>query len=389
MNKKNIKIARLSTVTFFLDHQLRHQIKDHIKEGMEVTAIASSCGNWEGLESVENLKCIKLDIARAPAPIKDLISTYNLYCLFREEKYDIVHSTTPKAGLLCAIAGYLAGTPIRIHTFTGQTWATKTGFSRWLLRLMDKLIVLLDTQCYADSPSQRTCLIQEKVGSENSIQTLGYGSLAGVDLSRFNAEAWKDQKASILKELGIEPDDFVMLFVGRLSKEKGIYELISAFFKLQNDSNKIRLVLLGPCEEKAVEEKLKDWTLSSKIDYLGPTETPEKYLSIADLLCLPSYREGFGTVVIEAAAMQVPTLGTDINGLKDAVEDGVTGMLVPTEDSDALYETMKLFIHDPKLAQQMGIAAYRRCKKVFDSTVLSRLVSEQYQYLLSKKNLDS
>jgi glycosyltransferase involved in cell wall biosynthesis len=180
-----------------------------------------------------------------------------------------------------------------------------------------------------------------------------------------------------------------MLFIGRLSKEKGIYELINAFFKLQNNSNNIRLVLLGPCEEKAVEEKLQEWTLSSNIDYLGPTEIPEKYLSVASLLCLPSYREGFGTVVIEAAAIQVPTLGTNINGLKDAVEDGVTGMLVPAEDSDALYEAMKLFIHDPDLAERMGNAAYKRCKKVFDSTVLSRLVSEQYQYLLSKKNLDS
>lgn len=385
MNKKNIKIARLSTVTFFLDHQLRHQLKDHIREGMKVTAIASSAGNWDGLKSVENLKCIKLDIARAPAPIKDLISTYKLYRLFREEKYDIVHSTTPKAGLLCAIAGYLARTPIRIHTFTGQTWATKTGLSRSLLRLMDKIIVLLNTQCYADSHSQRDYLINEKVGSESSIKTLGYGSLAGVDLSRFNADAWKDQKVSILKELGIDPDDFVMLFIGRLSKEKGIYELIKAFLRLQNNFKNVRLILLGPCEEKALEEKLKEWTLSSTIDYFGATETPEKYLSIANLLCLPSYREGFGTVVIEAAAMQVPTLGTNINGLKDAVEDGVTGLLVPPKDTEALYEAMIQFIQDQNLSQRMGEAAYERCKNVFDSSVVSKLVSEQYQKLLAQK----
>lgn len=386
MNKKNIKIARLSTVTFFLDHQLRHQIKDHIRGGMEVTAIASSSGNWDGLKSVKNLKCLELDIARAPAPIKDLISTYKLYCLFREEQYDIVHSTTPKAGLLCAIAGYLARMPIRIHTFTGQTWATKTGLSRWLLRLMDKLIVLLNTQCYADSHSQRDYLINEGVGSENTLRTLGYGSLAGVDLARFNAHEWKEQKISIQQELKIAPEDFVMLFIGRLSKEKGIYELINAFLKLQNNFKNVRLILLGPCEEKAVEEKLKEWTLSSSIDYFGETETPEKYLSIANLLCLPSYREGFGTVVIEAAAMQVPTLGTNINGLKDAVEDGVTGMLVPPKDTEALSGAMNLFIQDQNLSQQMGIAAYERCKKVFGSTLVSRLVSEEYQKLLSKKN---
>lgn len=386
MNKKNIKIARLSTVTFFLDHQLRHQIKDHIRGGMEVTAIASSSGNWDGLKSVKNLKCLELDIARAPAPIKDLISTYKLYCLFREEQYDIVHSTTPKAGLLCAIAGYLARMPIRIHTFTGQTWATKTGLSRWLLRLMDKLIVLLNTQCYADSHSQRDYLINEGVGSENTLRTLGYGSLAGVDLARFNAHEWKEQKISIQQELNIAPEDFVMLFIGRLSKEKGIYELINAFLKLQNNFKNVRLILLGPCEEKAVEEKLKEWTLSSSIDYFGETETPEKYLSIANLLCLPSYREGFGTVVIEAAAMQVPTLGTNINGLKDAVEDGVTGMLVPPKDTEALSGAMNLFIQDQNLSQQMGIAAYERCKKVFGSTLVSRLVSEEYQKLLSKKN---
>jgi len=386
MNKKSIKIARVSTVTFFLDHQLRHQIQDHLNEGMEVTAIASSGGNWAGLESVEKLKCIKLDIARAPAPLKDLVSTYKLYRLFRKEHFDIVHSTTPKAGLLCSIAGYLARTPIRMHTFTGQTWATKTGLSKWLLRFMDKIIVLLNTQSYADSHSQRNFLINEKVGSDHSILTLGDGSLAGVDLSRFNADVWNDQKVSILKELGIEPDDFVILFIGRLSKEKGIYELINAFLKLQKTFKKVRLILLGPCEEKAVEEKLQEWTCFSSIDYLGPTEIPEKYFSIANLLCLPSYREGFGTVVIEAAAMRVPTLGTNITGLKDAVEDGVTGMLVQPNNTDELYEAMNIFVHDQTLSRQMGKAAYGRCKKVFDSTEVSRLVAEQYRILLTNRN---
>lgn len=386
MDQGKLKVARVSTVTFFLDHQLKHQLKDHIDASLDITAIASSDGNWLGLESVHNLKCIQLDIARAPAPVKDLISTYKLYKLFKSKRFDIVHSTTPKAGLLCALAGFLAKVPVRIHTFTGQTWATKSGSARWLLRMLDKVIVILNTQCYADSFSQRDFLINENIGNSEDIKTLGHGSLAGVDLLRFNSTVITgEHKLNLKKSLNIARDDFVILFVGRLSKEKGIYELKEAFSKLSLDKKNVRLILLGPCEELAVEDILNDWVKSPDIDYVGQTDCPEEYMAIADLLCLPSYREGFGTVVIEAAAMKVPTLGTSITGLEDAVVDGETGILVPPKNSEKLYENLRLLVDEKQRCEKLGQTAYERCIHDFDSKQMSKLVLKEYKTLLADK----
>lgn len=386
MEQEKLKVARVSTVTFFLDHQLKHQLKDHIDAGLDITAIASSGGNWHGLERVQNLKCIQLDIARAPAPVKDLISTYKLYKLFKSKRFDIVHSTTPKAGLLCAFAGFLAKVPVRIHTFTGQTWATKSGCARWLLRMLDKVIVILNTQCYADSYSQRDFLINENIGNLEDIKTLGHGSLAGVDLVRFNSTVITDEhKLNLKTSLKIAPDDFVILFVGRLSKEKGIYELVESFSMLSLDNENVRLILLGPCEESAVESLLNVWVKSPNIDYVGQTDCPEEYMAIADLLCLPSYREGFGTVVIEAAAMKVPTLGTSITGLEDAVVHGETGILVPPKNAEKLYENLRLLVAEKQRCEKLGQTAYERCIDNFDSKKMSKLVLKEYKTLLADK----
>ena len=179
-------------------------------------------------------------------------------------------------------------------------------------------------------------------------------------------------------ELALSADDFVITFIGRLSKEKGIYELLEAIETLVKRYDKLKLVLVGPCEEAVIEEHLKEWVARPYIRYVGETNQPEKYLALSNLLCLPSYREGFGTVVIEAAAMKLPTVGTKITGLVDAIENGETGILVEPANFQQLALGLEQLISNRQACKEMGERAYLRCRKLFDSKIMSQLIAAEY-----------
>jgi glycosyltransferase involved in cell wall biosynthesis len=376
---KKIQVARVSTVPFFIDSQLRTQLRQLIEEGFGVTAIASE-GDWQHLQKVAGLKCVKTTIARAPALITDIVSVFKLFKLFKEHNFDIVHSTTPKAGLVCAIAAKLAGTQVILHTFTGQTWVTKKGLNRFFLKQIDKLILVLMTQCYADSESQKQFLISEGVGDNHGIKVLGQGSLAGVDLERFNKVCWKSRESEIKTKLDIRDNDFVITFIGRLTRDKGVFELIEAFKILRKKYQDIHLLFVGPYESDNVKRRNED----QNVHFLGETKTPEKYLSISSVLCLPSYREGFGTVVIEAAAMRVPAIGTKITGLEDAIQHQETGLLVkPRNVADLMMQIEKLIL-DRSYCVELGEKAYERCVANFQSQQMSRFIAEEYLEYIAK-----
>ncbi len=382
--KKKLKIARIATVPLFLDALLRQQLIHLLEKDYQVFAISSAQGDWSRLKAVKNLNCIELNIARTPSIIDDIKSLIKLIQLFKREQFDIIHSTTPKAGLLCAIAAKFSGIPIRLHTFTGQPWATKRGFARWLLRSFDKVIVLLNSQCYADSKSQRAYLINEGVGNQSSIQVLGEGSIAGVDLHRFNSCRWSlEDKNGIRSELGLTENNFVIAFVGRLAREKGIIELISAFKALRAKYNDLHLLLIGPVDEHEIQQYLSSWCVLPGVHYVGHTATPERYLAITNLLCLPSYREGFGTVVIEAAAMAIPTVGSKVTGLIDAIEDKKTGILVEAKDVESLQNSLEILITDLDFCKKLGDDAFQRCNLLYNSIKVNNLIVNEYENLVS------
>lgn len=371
-----LKIARVSTVPFFMDNQLSGQIEYLINQEHQVFVVTSPDGDWGRLNYIDGLKKVPIRIHRRPAPFADFLSAVKLFCLFRREKFDVVHSYTPKAGLLCAIVARLANVPLRLHTFTGQQWSTQSGFSRWLLKQMDKIIVKLSSQSYADSFTQREFLEDERVAKDGEVTVLGKGSLAGVNLERFSRELL--QPDSVRKELGLESDDVVITFVGRLNREKGVSELLDAYKLLIKENSNVHLILVGPTEDLDLDEEIRSLGKSSNLHVIGPTSVPEKYLCITDIFCLPSYREGFGTVVIEAAAMGVPTVGSDIPGLRDAVVDGETGLLVKPKDTRALYSSLQRLINDRNYCEELGRNAKMRCVKNFSSNKVSELVAEEY-----------
>jgi len=355
---------------------------------MDVTLVSAEGPELSRLKTKPNLRHTAINFSRSINPWHDLTSLFQLYLLLRKNKFDIVHSTTPKAGLITAIAAFFARIPIRLHSFTGQPWVTLREPTRSVARTADRLIGLLNTGCYADSESQRRFLIEEKIIAAKKIKLIGHGSLAGIDLDRFCATHWRaEQKTALRQELSISPSSQIILFIGRITRDKGVLELLDTAKALTAAGYDTDLLLVGPLDEECggnasvPYNKLKS---QPRIHYLGYSETPENYLAIADILCLPSYREGFGTVIIEAAAMSVPAVGTRINGLIDAIADGETGILVPPRNSDALFKAIQYLLDTPDTRSRMGIAAQQRCVKQFDATIVNKNLVAEYQELLEK-----
>jgi len=375
---KNKKIVLVATVPYFLVSQLSSQIQYFASMGMQVTIITSAGEELSELAKHDGIRMIEIEIPRKLELGGDFKALWNLYRILSRESFDILHSFTPKAGLLCAVAGFLARIPLRFHTFTGQPWVTRKGLMRSVMRSSDRLIVQLMRHCYADSRSQCDFLIAEGIGNANDLSVMGHGSLGGVDIKRFSRERWSSEQClAIRRELSIPDDSFVIVYIGRITADKGIHELLMAFDTFQQSRN-AHLLLIGPPDEDGVG-LLEHAGTKHNVSCLGYQSEPERLLAIADILCLPSYREGFGTVVIEAASMGVPTVGTKIPGLVDAVEDGVTGRLVQVRDIDGLRRSFVQLADDREGRLRLGAQARERAHRLFAADVVGAALLTEYE----------
>lgn len=324
-------------------------------------------------------------IERAINPKRDLAALGKLWRLFNAERFDCVHSVTPKAGFLSAWAGVLAGIPNRLHTFTGQVWATRTGIMRSVLRLADKMIASLDTHLLADSPSQREFLVGEEVFRAEKCSVLGKGSISGVDLGRFRPDL--KARARLRQSSDVSPDALVFLFIGRLTRDKGVYDLVQAFSAVSEKVPNAYLWIVGP-DEQGVANGVKNICdgCSGRVKFFGSTSTPEQFMAAADVLSLPSYREGFGSVVIEAAAVGIPAVVSRIYGLTDAVEDGVTGLLHAARNADEIADRMVRIACDPALRLRLGANARRRALEHFSNDAITSALVKFYSALLGGRS---
>ena len=377
-----MKIARIATVPFFFFNHLRLQITDLARAGHEIVLISSGGPEVDSLKEIDGVRFVRLEIQRKISLLKDLVSLWQMYCLFRKERFDIVHTTTPKAGMLGAIAAFLTRVPIRLHTFTGQVWAEMRGPKRQLVKLGDKLTVALNTRCYADSHSQRDFMVQQGIARRDEVHVLGAGSLAGVDLRRFCGKYSNAEKRQQLHELKVPDGHLIITFIGRVTADKGIRELIESFRALQAQALPCSLLLIGPEEPDApLLYQATNLTDLANVYLLGYQPNPEHWLEVTDILCLPSFREGFGNVVVEAAAMGVPTVGTYIPGLIDAVVNNETGILVPAKNVPALTLALTKLLVDGDLRSAMSARAYLRAREQFDASNLNALLIEEYSAL--------
>ncbi len=380
---KQVKVARIATVPMFFQ-VYKHQF-EALNKDFDLTLITSADDDFIKLAKMKVNHTHAIDIPRNIQPLNDLISLGKLYRHFRNSRYSITHSTTPKAGLLVAIAAFFARVPTRLHTYTGQRWVTLTGVKRAILILADKLIGMLNTHLYADSHSQMDSLIQLNICDAQKISVIHRGSFAGIDLERFNYEQLINQKDQTRKELNISTNDRVIIFVGRIVKDKGIVELIESFKQLSIRIKDLKLLIVGPYEEALdpiPSEIRKEIENNDLIMTTGMKSDPEKYLAAADLFCIPSYREGFGSSALEAAALKIPSVGTNIVGLRDAISNNETGILVPLHNIDQLTMALTTMIEDSHKREQMGQAAYDRVLNDFNQKIISKKIIEEYKAFL-------
>ena len=311
-----------------------------------------------------------IDIARKIALWQDLRALFQLLNCFLEIRPATVHSLTPKAGLLAMLAGWLARVPWRFHTFTGQVWATKTGIERSVLKGIDRLIAMCASRVFADSASQCRFLEAEGVVRYGGVNVLGQGSVAGVDLARFRPDS--AARAALRTETGVADAVPVFLFVGRLVRDKGVFDLVEAFATLNAKHGQWELWMVGP-DEEGLQATLQaeGERLGARIRWFGPTPTPECYMAAADVFVLPSYREGFGSVVIEAAACGIPTIAYRIDGVVDAIIENHTGCFVAKGNIEELAQAMERLGSDPDMSRNLGEAARRRAVEGFSSSAVS------------------
>lgn len=329
--------------------------------------------NKQGLD----INVISLNISRNIRIFSDLYCLTHLIYIFIKFRPSAVHSITPKAGLLAMLAASISFVPIRIHTFTGQVWAIQHGFKRSFLKLFDRLIANLASFNIVDSLSQQKFLINENVLTEKKSVVFGLGSVSGVDLKRFKPS--KQTFAEVRKSLLIPHDAFVFIYLGRLNKDKGILDLANAFSTIENKN--AYLLFVGADEGGFIDEiKRINVRKLDSIKFLGFTKEPERYLAASNVLCLPSYREGFGSVIIEAAAIEVPTIASNIYGISDAVLNNKTGILHEPGNYKKIAEIMSFFIENPVEVKSFGKTAKTRALESFDSHIITAYWLDFYKH---------
>lgn len=321
----------------------------------------------------------KISISRKINLFQDFISLIHLFIYFSRNNFDFVHSFTPKAGLIAMLVSKFCNVNHRIHTFTGQVWANKVGINRYFLKYFDILIASHASKILVDSPSQLEFLIQNNVlNHQSDARVLANGSFSGVDLNRFRLNL--NNKIHFRAKFGIDDQDIIFIYVGRMSEDKGIRDLLSAFQILSNENNKVHLLLVGPDEifiTPAIEEMKMSGLNIYNFQY---TNEPEYYMSAADVLVLPSYREGFGAVLIEAAAIGLPVIASRIYGIVDAVIDGETGILHEPGCVPEIIAAMKFFCCKSNLNPFISSAIVHASTK-FDSRILTKYLHAFYEEL--------
>lgn len=353
-------------------------LRPHIQAASERYAVTVIC-NSSDKQLLQGIKAriILLPIQRKPALCSDIYMLLKLILLFRQERFDIVHSHMPKTSLLGMLAAWLTRVPVRINTFHGEVWATKLGWKRAVLKLFDHLVGLLATDILAVSPSQRDYLANEGVVPANKLRVIGAGSVCGVDPLRFHANM--PMRQLIRQNLNISLEAKVILFVGRLNRDKGMLDLAAAFNTLARQHSELILLLVG-AEEEVTFNQIQHLCASvqNRLRYVSFTATPEHYMAAADIFCLPSYREGFGLTIIEAAACGVPAVASNIYGITDAVEDGKTGLLFPAGNINALTNALLKLMTDTQLRQRMAESATQRALSLFSSARITREILTLY-----------
>ena len=370
------KIIRTATIGMSLNIFCKGLLRELVDEGYDVVALSTQDKDLKELGEREGVKTIGVNMERHVSPWKDFISLVKLIKVLREEKPDMVHSMTPKAGLLCMMAAWWTKVPLRVHTFTGLVWPTSKGLLRQILILTDKLTCACATHIIPEGEGVKHDL--ERCITKKPMRVLGFGNVKGIDLNDWKRERAKQPHSD---------DSLTFVFVGRIVRDKGLNELVQAFVRLRDLYPNVKLILVGPYEENLDPIMPQTKNLIDEcvaIESVGSQKEVKPFYEKSDVFVFPSYREGFPNVVIEAGAMDLPSIVTDINGSREIIEEGKNGLIVPPRDEEALYEAMKWMVEHPEERRELAENARSMVASRFEQGFVRQCLLAYYQKIFSE-----
>lgn len=385
------KLLRISTVPQTLFRIFKSQL-DYIKDEFDIVTVSGPFdqkssdvyGTWM-------YKHYEVQLSRTISPAQDFKAIQQLVRIIRKERVDIVHSHTPKAGLVGMIAARIAGVPIRMHTVAGMPLEAASGVKKQILLAAERLTYSFATHVSANAYGMRDLILKHRLIAPGKLKVIGYGASTGVDVSYFNkTEVVLAHAQQIRSDQGFQDTDIICCFIGRLTRQKGVEELIDVFQELMDDDPRIRLIMLGRYEQHldpVDEHYVQIIEQHPRIHHYGYVSDVRPYLAMSELFVFPSYREGMPNVVLQACCFNLPCVVTDISGSNEVIQNGVNGIVVPVRDRRRLKAACYELIHDSELRQRMGSCSRMRIQERYDQQMVLENLKQEYKHLLHEKGI--
>jgi glycosyltransferase involved in cell wall biosynthesis len=384
MNKKP-KIIRITTVPVSMNIILKGQLA-YMNQFYEVVGVTGRDEkHFYEIAQREGIRMIPIELSRVISPIKDLKSLFQMYFMMLREKPDIVHTHTPKAGLIGLLAAKLAGVPVRLHTVGGIPWMEVFGFKRNMLKQIEKITYGLAHRVYPNSKGLIQFIHEQKICPSEKVKLLANGGSNGINTDYFVPHP--ELKQTLRLKQGINDNEIVLGFVGRMAREKGINEWLTAFEEVRKQF-KVKILLIGLFEKtyggltSEVEEKIQN---DPDILFLGRFDDVRPYYNMMDIFVFPSYREGFPNAVLEACAMGLPVIATNINGCNEIIQNGVNGILIEPKSSEAIYKALLNLLENKESRLKLGEQARTEVVKKFRRENIWRALKDEYDTLLRNR----
>ena len=384
------KLIRITTVPISFKVLLKGQLRFMASNGFDVKGVSSEGEELKEVRENEGIVMEAINMSRKITPFQDLKSLWEMWNFLRKEKPQIVHTHTPKAGIIGMLAARLAGVPHRLHTVAGLPLMEAMGIKRKILNFVERLTYSSATRVYPNSKGLYNFILQNNFTQSNKLKIIANGSSNGINTTFFSpAQVTEIEKVALREKLNIQPDDFVFVFVGRIVSDKGINELIKAFSELQTAKNNeltgIKLLLVGDLEsdlDPLNPETLAEINQNRDILSVGFQQDVRPFFAISDALAFPSYREGFPNVVMQAGAMGLPSIVSDINGCNEIIVEGKNGLIIPPKNVEKLKEKMLTLAKDKNLYTKLKGNSRRMIENRYEQSVVWNALLEEYEGLL-------
>lgn len=380
MKKK--KICCITTVDITQICFVADAMYQFVNEGHEVTLV---CSNTEKVRKQKGdaFKYVDMPMKRGVSISDMLVMPWRYRKFFKQEKFDIIQYATPNASLFASIGAWMAGMPVRLYCQWGIRYVGVSGLMRKILKALEHLTCYLSTDICPASQKNLEYAVSEGLYKAEKAKIIGNGGTIGVDLDKYDLAHKQEWKDEVIAKYPVLKGKTVICSVGRLSRDKGSFELLEAFGRLANEHDDVALMMIGSTEGE-IPEHLIPITKHERVIFTGSINEVNRYMAACDVLAHPSYREGFSMVIQEAMAMQLAVVTTDIPGPSEVIEEGKTGILVQPRDVDSLYEGLKQMLSDRKRMEEMAIAGRKRCERLFNRQRMLRLTYEHRMSLLNK-----